>query len=47
MGWSWRELQETPVDVVVALVETLNERAKGAAAEPAAQAVTRPRGRRR
>jgi hypothetical protein len=46
MGWSWRELQETPVDAVVALVEWLNERSRESAAAGAPQNVSRP-GRRR
>jgi hypothetical protein len=46
MGWSWDELLATPVDVVVALVDSLNERSRESAAAGAAQNVSRP-GRRR
>lgn len=42
MGWSWDELRATPKDVVVALVDWLNERAREASAQQSAPAVTRP-----
>ncbi len=47
MGWSWRDLLETPADVVEALVDKLNERSRQAASQqPAAPSVARPRRRR-
>ena len=46
MGWSWRELCETPRDVVEALVDLLTEQSREGAQQAVAQTVTRPRRRR-
>lgn len=47
MGWSWRELCETPRDVVEALVDLLTEQSREASQRTAAaQTVSQPRRRR-